>query len=75
MVGGKLATSAETPRVAWFPQDEIPATLLPWYREPLADALSGSDEPVRRSERQGIGAVLSGAWIDLKMRLTDHEAG
>jgi 8-oxo-dGTP diphosphatase len=74
-VSGELRTSRETPRVEWFPQDEIPTTLLPWYREPLADALTGGDEPVRKHERQGVGAVLEGAWIDLKMRLSDHEAG
>jgi ADP-ribose pyrophosphatase YjhB (NUDIX family) len=73
VVGGKLATSFETPRVAWFPQDEIPATLLPWYREPLADALAGDDEPVQRHERQGLAAVLAGAWIDLKMRISGYE--
>ena len=74
VLGGKLATSPETPRVAWFAQDEIPATLLPWYREPLADALAGGHEPVLRHERQGIAAVLAGAWIDLKMRLSDYTA-
>ncbi len=74
VVGGELRPSAETPCVRWFPQDEVPATLLPWYREPLADGLADATEPVQRRERQGIGAVLAGAWIDLRMRLTDHQA-
>jgi 8-oxo-dGTP diphosphatase len=74
VVRGTLRSSDETPRVRWFALDELPATLLPWYREPLADALTEATEPVLRRERQGLGAVLAGAWIDLRMRLTDHRA-
>lgn len=74
MLAGELGPSSETPRVRWFRVDEIPATLLPWYREPLADALADATEPVQRRERQGIRAVLAGAWIDVRMRLTDHRA-
>ena len=74
MAAGELRPSRETPRVQWFPVDALPGTLLPWYREPLEDALAERDELVRRRERQGIGTVLAGAWIDLRMRLSDHEA-
>lgn len=74
VAGGSLRPSHETPRVRWFAPDEIPGTLLPWYREPLADALADAREPVLRRERQGLGAVLESAWIDLKMRLTNHRA-
>jgi 8-oxo-dGTP diphosphatase len=74
VAGGTPRPSYETPRVRWFALDELPATLLPWYREPLADALLEAAEPVLRRERQGLGAVLAGAWIDLRMRLTDHRA-
>ncbi len=75
VVGGEARPSAETPRLRWFSLDGIPSTLLPWYREPLADAIAGGDEPVRRTERQGLRAVAAGAWIDVRMRLSDHEAG
>ncbi len=74
VVGGEPSPSEETPSLRWFPLDEIPSTLFPWYREPLADALAGGAEPVHRRERQGLRAVLAGAWIDVRMRLSDHEA-
>lgn len=74
VLSGEARPSAETPRVRWFALESPPRTLLPWYREPLADALAGEAEPVHRSERQGLGDVLEGAWIDLRMRLSDHEA-
>lgn len=74
-VGGALRPSAETPVVRWYPLDSPPRTLFPWYRGPLADALADLPEPVTRQERQGIGAVLAGAWIDLRMRLSSNRAG
>ncbi len=67
-VGGEPAPSHETPAVAWFPPDELPATLFPWYREPLAEALARRPEPVERHEYQGLDAILAGARIDLRMR-------
>lgn len=75
VTGGTPRPSRETPRVRWFALDALPETLLPWYREPLADALAEATQPVLRRERQGLGAILAGAWIDLRMRLTDHRAG
>ena len=72
--GGTTRPSHETPKIRWFPVEAVPSTLLPWYREPLADALAGGDRPVFRRERQGLAAVAAGAWIDLRMRLSDHEA-
>lgn len=74
VVAGELRPSRETPSVRWFRVDEIPPTLLPWYREPLADGLADATRPVQRYERQGIRAVLAGAWIDLRMRLTGYRA-
>jgi 8-oxo-dGTP diphosphatase len=73
VAGGEPRPSAETPRVRWFPVGSLPGTLLPWYREPVADALADG-APVQRREHQGLRAVLAGAWIDLRMRLSDHEA-
>ena len=69
---GELRPSTETPVVRWFPREEIPGTLLPWYRQPLAD--SALSEPVTRAERQGLGAIWQGFQIDLRMRWTDDEA-
>ncbi len=71
---GAPRTSAETPRVRWFPLDELPSTLFPWFRGPIADALAGAPEPVTRWEHQGARAVLAGMAIDLRMRLSDDRA-
>ena len=74
-VSGAPQPSLETPVVRWFPPEAPPDTLFPWYRGPLADALADLPEPVTRRERQGIGAVLAGALIDLRMRLSSDRAG
>jgi len=66
--GGRLRPSDETLRAAWFDPAAPPDTLLPWYREPLADALARHPAPVRRRERLGVAAVLAGMRIDLRMR-------
>ncbi len=61
--------------VQWFALGAVPETLFPWYRQPLADALARHAEPVTRHEHQGLRAILTGAWIDLRMRLSDYRAG
>ena len=66
---GALRPSDETPRVAWWPIATLPPDLLPWCRQPLADALAGSAVPFERSERQGVRAILESARIDLRARL------
>jgi 8-oxo-dGTP pyrophosphatase MutT (NUDIX family) len=67
-VGGVLAPSRETPRVAWFDLAALPDTIFPWFRTPLDDALAGHPVPVQRSEHQGLAAIAAGARIDLAMR-------
>ena len=74
---GTLAPSAETPRVRWWPEGELPATLFPWLRVPVADALvhvTGA-EPVERTDHQGLARILEAGWIDIRMRLRDDRAG
>jgi ADP-ribose pyrophosphatase YjhB (NUDIX family) len=66
--GGVLRTSAETRAVAWFDPTTLPRALFPWYRGPLADALSGRTEPVAVREHQGWRYVLAGMAIDLAVR-------
>jgi ADP-ribose pyrophosphatase YjhB (NUDIX family) len=73
-VGGTPRPSRETPLVRWFSADEVPRTLFPWYRGPLADALEDRPEPVLREERWGPAEIVAGMWIDLRMRLSDHRA-
>ena len=75
VTGGALRPSIETPVVRWFDLDELPETLFPWFREPLADALAGRAEPVARCNYQGAAAVWAGFKIDLRMRLSDDRAG
>jgi len=74
-VSGEPRPSSETPLVRWFPPDEVPGTLFPWYRGPLQDALADLPEPVVREERWGAADIAAGIWIDLRMRLSDHRAG
>lgn len=66
--GGALRSSRETPVVRWFDAAQLPDTLFPWYREPIADALAERAEPVHRVERQGLGAIWAGIRTDLTMR-------
>ena len=75
VAGGEERPSPETPRLRWFDARTPPATLFPWYRQPLADALAESAAPVARSERQGAASVLAGLRIDLRMRISDDAAG
>ena len=71
---GQLRPSPETPRVAWWDLGELPATLFPWYREPLRDALAEHAPPVERSEHQGLRAIATGMRIDLRMRISGDRA-
>jgi len=75
VIGGRLRPSVETPVVRWFELDALPDTLFPWFREPLADALAARPEPVARCNYQGVAAVWAGFKIDLRMRLSDDQAG
>jgi 8-oxo-dGTP pyrophosphatase MutT (NUDIX family) len=75
VLGGEERPSPETPRLGWFDARKPPATLFPWYRQPLADALAANAGPVDRSERQGAARVLAGLRIDLRMRISDDAAG
>lgn len=75
VLGGELLPSPETPLVRWFDPARLPDTLFPWYRAPLADALTRLPEPTLRRERQGLAAIWAGLCIDLRMRWTDDRAG
>ncbi len=73
--GGVLRPSSETPIVRWFDPDDLPETLFPWYRVPIADALARHPQPVERQEHLGLASILAGMWIDVRMRWSDHRAG
>ena len=66
--GGALCPSWETPRVAFFPTARLPASLFPWFRSPLEDALRGAQD-LEHAEHLGWGAVWAGMKIDLRTRL------
>ncbi len=74
-VGGSLRESSETRVVRWHSLDALPDTLFPWYRGPLEDAERDLPDPVVRYERQGLAQVWAGLLIDLRMRLSDDQAG
>lgn len=65
---GDATGSDEVVRCDWFDPAAPPDTLLPWYRGPLADAVAGAAEPVRRRERQGLAWILAGLATDARMR-------
>jgi len=72
-VSGEPRPGPETPRVAWWPLAALPATLLPWHRRPLLDALEGG-APVLREERLGLAAICTGLRMDWKNRLSPGES-
>lgn len=62
---GALRPSTETPSVAWFAPEALPATLFPWFLGPLLDALGPGPFPIEREERLGLAAIAAGLRIDL----------
>jgi 8-oxo-dGTP diphosphatase len=66
--GGALCPSADTPAVAWFRPDALPAGLFPWFRGPLLDALGPGPFPLVRQDHLGLGAIAAGLRIDLATR-------
>ncbi|MFP8877255.1 MAG: NUDIX domain-containing protein [Myxococcota bacterium] len=66
---GLPAPSVEMPAVAWFTPDEVPDSLFPWFRGPLADGLAAHPQPVTRRESQGLRAIAAGMRIDLATRV------
>ncbi|UCE84992.1 MAG: NUDIX hydrolase [Deltaproteobacteria bacterium] len=73
-IGGTPRPSRETPEVRWFDPDLLPDTLFPWYRKPIADALSTDGAAEVHREHQGLSAVLRGMRIDLRMRASGDAA-
>jgi 8-oxo-dGTP diphosphatase len=66
--GGALRPSPDTPAVAWFRPEALPAGLFPWFRGPLLDALGPGPFPIERDEHLGLGAIVAGLRIDLATR-------
>ncbi len=75
VMSGRLRPSYETPVVRWFDVEQIPTTLFPWYRAPLADALNPIGVSRERHEHQGVGSIWAGLKIDLRMRVSADTAG
>jgi len=71
-VGGLAALGDETLHAGYFPADELPEELFPWYHRPIDDALAGAADPVVHREHQGLAAIWAGLRIDLRMRLSDR---
>lgn len=75
VISGRLRPSHETPVVRWFDVEQVPTTLFPWYRVPLADALDPSGESRERHEHHGLRSIWAGLTIDLRMRVSEDTAG
>ncbi len=69
-VSGEPRPSDETPALCWADPQALPATLFPWFRGPIADALARPEIPLKRHEHQGPAAIWAGLRIDLQMRLS-----
>jgi 8-oxo-dGTP diphosphatase len=67
VVSGTPGRSDESSEVGWFPPDAPPEGVLPWCRQPLADAAAGL-AGVRREERQGAAEILETMRIDVAAR-------
>lgn len=75
-VGGMFQSNWETLDLRWFPLESLPDTLFGWFREPLRDAFSGSaPTPVTKTNRQGVREILAAVQIDLRMRISNNQAG
>jgi len=68
--GGAIGPSDETRGAAYFDPQALPATVLPWCRAPIEDAIAGAPAPASREEHQGVGRILRTIAIDLRMRWT-----
>ncbi len=70
---GSIEPSPETPLVRWWPQSALPATLLPWCRAPLEDAVRAG-EPVVRHERNDLRQIWQAFRGDWAMRTSGDGA-
>ena len=71
ITGGDLRPSIETPVVRWFDIDELPDTLFPWFREPLADAFAGAARACLALRLPGRGGGLG----EFQDRFADEVVG
>jgi len=67
VVSGTPAPGDEAEAVGWFSPAAPPDGVLPWCRQPLADAAAGLSD-VHREERQGAAEILETMRIDLAGR-------
>lgn len=74
-VGGALRPGPEARALRWWPEAAPPATLLPWCRTPLRDALAGAGPEPLRLEHLGLAALWESVRIDLAMRLGGDGGG
>jgi len=65
----------ETLDARWYPLAQLPDTLFPWYRDPIAQAIQPEPVAVERLERNGLSAIWAGMRIDLRTRLDRRPSG
>jgi ADP-ribose pyrophosphatase YjhB (NUDIX family) len=65
VVAGEARRSSESVAVGYFPIDDLPLGLFPWYREIIRDAAAGRSYPEAREQHLGLGTVVASTAIHL----------
>jgi 8-oxo-dGTP pyrophosphatase MutT (NUDIX family) len=64
--GGTLRRNWESIRVQWFPVDDLPNGLFPWYVPVIQDAARGVSHQEEQHQHLGFGAVLAAVQIHVR---------
>ena len=65
-VSGVPRRNWESIRVEWFPIDDLPSGLFPWYVPVIQDAARGVTHQVEQRQHLGLAAVLSAILIHVR---------
>lgn len=55
--GGVLRPSHEAVSIAWFPAEQLPRGLFPWYRPIVRDAIAGVSHADEQRQHLGVRAI------------------
>lgn len=64
--GGALRSNFESVRLAWFPVDDLPRGLFPWYRAVVRDAAQGVAHTEEQIQHLGWRMVLAAIEIHVR---------
>jgi 8-oxo-dGTP diphosphatase len=63
VVAGQPRRSHEAVAIGYFPVDDLPLGLFPWYREIIRDAAAGRSHPRAREQHLGLGTLVASTAI------------